>query len=147
MQKSKFSTRSTPHTFIGYPKENRCYLLIDPITRKVNVFNDVVFQENCFDKNRCLHLDNHGQTLTIPSPTVPIIRSTPLVDLAITITEIDPTPSEIPTQSTNSATSDTPIIEADSGSELLAEPLDLSYISRWPSYVHKSSVRNYKDKS
>lgn len=125
MQKSKFSDRLAPHTFIGYPKENRSYQLIDPITGKINVYNDVVFQEICFDQNRSLHHDNHGQTMTTPSPTVPILHSTNLVDSEINTTETAPTPPEIPTQSIDSTTSDSLNIEADSGSDILVEPPEL----------------------
>lgn len=84
-----------------------------------------MFQENCFDQNRSLHLNDHGQTSSISSPTIPVLQSMPPVDSTTFIAKTEPTSPEMPTQISDSATSDTRIIEADSGSMVLAEPPDL----------------------
>lgn len=62
IQGSKFSPRSAPHVFIGYPTEHHGYMLINPEDMKIRAANDVAFVEDNFELNKKLFPINSGQS-------------------------------------------------------------------------------------
>jgi hypothetical protein len=42
---TKLSDRSTPMIFIGYEEGSRAYRAYDPLTKKVHVTHDIIFEE------------------------------------------------------------------------------------------------------
>lgn len=52
--RAKFSNRTSPHVFIGYPYNSYGYLYYNPITDKILTSRDVVFLKNDFTENKKL---------------------------------------------------------------------------------------------
>lgn len=61
IQTNKFSTRSSPHIFIGYPNNACGYLCLNSENGKIIIFRDVSFIEDNFDLGRRL-FKNQGQS-------------------------------------------------------------------------------------
>lgn len=137
-QKSKFSARSAPHAFIGYPKEKHKYTLIDPFTKKMIIANDVVFLENNFNFNKNLH-SNESQESSVSSLPISILHATaasaPPDDSSTMTTNpnesLSTMPSSSPTPMIESTAIEHPLLlENELGTTFLEDPPELPTIPK-----------------
>ncbi|KAG8089534.1 hypothetical protein GUJ93_ZPchr0011g28333 [Zizania palustris] len=85
----KLDDRSTSMIFIGYEKGSKAYRAYDPVTRRVHVSRDVIFDEQAQwrweDKGGSI--ENHGGDDTFTVEYTRVIRTSPATEVAVEAAE------------------------------------------------------------